>query len=547
MALVMLGVACSASSKPKKLESKPTLTVFVTTEMRGTIEPCGCNSDPLGDISRTVALVDAAKQQGRAVVVLDGGSLLYTEPHVPEHLVDQEALKSDLIQHVFTRQLGAAAFGLGPYDLGAGPGRVRPPRQAANLAPDSGIATVPPAVVMAGGVKIGIFGVVAPAALTPFGIAASDPHEAATRAVDSLRRQGAELVFGLAHMTRRDAVALVEAVQGIDFLVIGQNAPEPADMESAATRVGNTYLVAPANRGQAVARLDITMRGPGSLNDAIGESRAASEIADLTRDIAALDKELTDWKADPSADPAFLASKERELAELRARKKSLEDAPLAIPEQGSYFTFAAIPIARRLPCDRAVQDDKMVYSKAAGKANLAAAAGKTPPPPGPGLASYAGVAACEDCHDQAVDFWKKTRHHQAWETLERRSKEFNYDCIGCHVTGWDQPGGATLAVNEPLRAVQCETCHGPGSLHVASDGTDTPPSIVRSPPETLCKACHNKEHSDTFEYEAYLRDVTGPGHGDAFRQKLGNGPTGNALRSAALARAGRSMGAGCTK
>ena len=56
-------------------------------------------------------------------------------------------------------------------------------------------------------------------------------------------------------------------------------------------------------------------------------------------------------------------------------------------------------------------------------------------------------------------------------------------------------------------------------------------------PESICVRCHNEKHSDTFQYESYLRDVIGPGHGEDARDALGAGPTGKTLRRAALARA----------
>ena len=71
------------------------------------------------------------------------------------------------------------------------------------------------------------------------------------------------------------------------------------------------------------------------------------------------------------------------------------------------------------------------------------------------------------------------------------------------VTGWDEPGGATLARNDALRDVQCEVCHGPGSTHVASEGDDG--TILGGPDPALCaRQCHTPEHSDTFAYDAYL-------------------------------------------
>ena len=59
----------------------------------------------------------------------------------------------------------------------------------------------------------------------------------------------------------------------------------------------------------------------------------------------------------------------------------------------------------------------------------------------------------------------------------------------------------------------------------------------------LCQQCHSPEHSDTFDYAAYLRDVLGPTHGPERRAALGEGPTGRELRAAGLAAAG----GGCKK
>ena len=89
-----------------------------------------------------------------------------------------------------------------------------------------------------------------------------------------------------------------------------------------------------------------------------------------------------------------------------------------------------------------------------------------------------------------------------------------------------------------LMDVQCETCHGPGSIHIAKGGLEKPAAVKLAPADDLCATqCHTKEHSDTFQHDAYLRDILGPGHGPAARTKLGDGPTGHALRTAALARA----------
>lgn len=548
--------ACSSapSTSSKSQESGPRhFTMFVTTEMRGSIEPCGCTTDPLGDLARTAALVqdlrqDLRRSQGNAVLVVDGGSLLYSEPQISEQLKAQETLKADLLARTFAGALDVAGIGLGPYDLAMGPEAVKPARQVANLAPESNIQVEAPKVVEAGGVPVGIFGVVSPAAVSAHGVRATDPAPAAREAIATLRKQGARVVVGLAHMTRKEAADLARSAPGIDVLVVGQNAPEPDLVPTAARRVGDTYLVEPANRGQVVTRVDFTIRDEaGPLTDAIGQARAAVEIRKAEADIAGLKRDLAKWKTDPSADAKFVAGKEQELAALEARRARLEDSPVQAPEKGSWLVMSQIPIKKSMSCNEDVQAAKTAFDKAAGAANLAAAKGQEPAPAPAGKPGYVGVEECSYCHAEAVELWKTSRHFQAWETLEKQSKQLNYECISCHVTGWEQPGGANLAHNEHLRDVQCETCHGPGSLHVEADGQESPKTMTRMPPESLCVQCHSPEHSDTFDYEAYLRDVTGPGHGEAFRKQLGDGPTGRELRRAGLEKAGAQIGAGCLK
>jgi hypothetical protein len=170
-----------------------------------------------------------------------------------------------------------------------------------------------------------------------------------------------------------------------------------------------------------------------------------------------------------------------------------------------------------------------------GKINLRAA--EPPPPPEPGRAFYVGMNKCAPCHKAAVAFWQKTVHEQAWDTLVEGGKQHDYKCVGCHVTGYGEVGGTSLGHTQKLEDVQCETCHGPGSIHVAKEGLEDPPAVHRDTPKSTCMTCHNELHSDTFQYEAYLRDILGKGHGAEARAKLGDGPTGHTLRTAALAKA----------
>ena len=39
--------------------------------------------------------------------------------------------------------------------------------------------------------------------------------------------------------------------------------------------------------------------------------------------------------------------------------------------------------------------------------------------------------------------WDGTPHAHAYATLEKGFKEFNLDCVSCHVTGYGKPGGSS--------------------------------------------------------------------------------------------------------
>jgi hypothetical protein len=612
---VVLAAACSSKSEvkggggtgktPEAVPQKPTFTVFALAEVRGQIGPCGCTSDPLGDISRTTQLIVDARKSG-PVLVIDAGSLLYSKDPIPAHLAAQEELKADLLATVYQQNMQVAALGLGPADMVKGPDKIRLPRIVANLpadlkltaagavlpaprpdqptpssgapapmaAPDTtkpagsnaapAAPAAPPAehasgsatparagtVVDIGGAQVGIFGVIDEGAVKS--LAVTDPVAAGKAAVADLKKQGAQLIVALVQVTsKRDAVRLAREIGGIDVTVagLGAVAPEPENVSPEADKIGTGWLVIPGNRGQVVSRIDITVRpGGGPLADAIGKGAAQGKIAQIDRQLATLDGVFQKFAEDKTADPAFVKQKQAERDALVADRKQLEAQPLVVPASGSYFTLDQVRINKTLACSVPVREAIKSYDAAAGQANVAAAAGKLPPPPAKGKAGYVGNEACSDCHQEAVDFWKTTVHASAWKTLVDRGQQYDYECTGCHVTGWEKPGGSNMAKTEGLVDVGCETCHGPGSIHVAKGGEEKPLAIVRTPPEDLCATqCHTKEHSDTFERTAYLRDILGTGHGADARKALGDGPTGHSLRSAALDKAGRELGANCMK
>ncbi len=91
----------SAASVPTG--SQPAVTLWFMTRVQNTPEPCGCTSDPLGDVSRVAALVRASAERG---LLLDAGALRYPPTPMPVAKRPQARLKADFLESTW-RELGA--------------------------------------------------------------------------------------------------------------------------------------------------------------------------------------------------------------------------------------------------------------------------------------------------------------------------------------------------------------------------------------------------------------------------------------------------------
>ena len=97
--------------------------------------------------------------------------------------------------------------------------------------------------------------------------------------------------------------------------------------------------------------------------------------------------------------------------------------------------------------------------------------------------------------------------------------------------GYDAPGGfCRLEDAEDHADVGCEACHGPGGGHAQDPGdpASAGPGFTRANHADICLGCHTPEHSDQFDFSAYLPKILGPGHGqpDApASEKSGEAPT----------------------
>lgn len=169
--------------------------------------------------------------------------------------------------------------------------------------------------------------------------------------------------------------------------------------------------------------------------------------------------------------------------------------PVALePDPASRFEVAAGEAERRVP------------DPARGGPSLAPFASPLPPFSGVSRATarYVGVDVCATCHVQEAQAWRSSAHAEAWAALEGASASQRADCVGCHATGYLQPGGYrdAAAGSTPLTDAGCEACHGPGSDHVAGfNGGGALAAYGELPrSDAACVACHTWERSPDFRW-----------------------------------------------
>jgi hypothetical protein len=120
-----------------------------------------------------------------------------------------------------------------------------------------------------------------------------------------------------------------------------------------------------------------------------------------------------------------------------------------------------------------------------------------------GLLHYVGEAVCKNCHGVQHDVWSRSRHAGAFDALRDVNKAFDPACIVCHTVGFNKESGyIDDLVTDYLRHVQCESCHGVGRSHVATNGKE-PLGNAQWSKEKICGQCHVPKHSPKFNVAEY--------------------------------------------
>ena len=363
--------------------------------------------------------------------------------------------KADLIVEAFN-EIGCDAVNVGEYDLYAGRAYLEEkareaqfPFLSANLrdAATGELAFQPYTITEKADLTIGIFGLITDRFKLKDPSLVAEDPVTAAQRVVNELRPKCDLLIALTYMGVMDDQRVAQQVAGIDMIIGGRSGA----VLSQPLVINGTLIMQAQNRGRYLGQLELVL----------GESP------------------------------------------LRLYKSIATD----IPDGATRYTNTIMPMSDSIASDAHIQQMVDTYKQSTAEREQA-----RPTPRAPQAAvRYMGHEACKDCHTPQHEFWKKTLHAHAYATLVSKSDEYNPECVGCHTTGYNKPGGFPqpnmVTYARDLRDVQCEMCHSVGFTHVQLPRRNT---ITRRPPATTCQTCHTADTHPDFDYVTAILKIACP-------------------------------------
>jgi 2',3'-cyclic-nucleotide 2'-phosphodiesterase (5'-nucleotidase family) len=250
-------VSAAAASPGEPIRQPDKLVILSTTDVKGKTSPCGCRV-PKGGLARRAGLADSIRSQFGQVALVDNGGFC------PEG-DGQQDLASFLMDAMHV--MGTDAVGLGERDLRYGASflraqakRSRLPVVCANLLEKHRRRTLfdPYVIKRIGGVKVGFFGLVGENIdLGPSrdSLRVEEPLAVARRTIAVMKNKGADVVVMLGQLGRTEDEDLVNAVDGVNALVVGRGAP----MLQKGRMIKNTVACYGGEQGHYVCQMVLTL------------------------------------------------------------------------------------------------------------------------------------------------------------------------------------------------------------------------------------------------------------------------------------------------
>ncbi len=454
------------------------------------------------------------KKEGKDILLLDAGNLLFRKPPQTETHRRDALLRVGLLIQSYN-EMGYDAVNVGEKDLMMGfkylsevSAKAKFPFISTNLVDKKTGKPVlkPYAIKEIKGLRIGILGLLDDQfKLTLLekdpGLNITEPFSALKAAMKGLREY-CDFIVVLSQLGESKDKKLAGENRDIDLILGGGGESKRVIME----RVNGAAIYRLEPRGGYLGRVDYSIADTKRPIKFI----ASSEREEIEKRLERLVSHSAKIKAEMGRSGKQDEVKAKELRFLESKQKELEKA-LLVFEDKNFYRHIAVPVQMSVSDDPKMIKHLEAYraeSATLYKPRMAAEAGKDWSEKEmiariPKTSSLVGAISCKRCHEVNYRNWLQTKHAKASQTIAASPKYAQEECLMCHATGYGKVGEYATVAEVPfyLQGVQCEACHGEGKKHPGKG------SIERTVTLGICRNCHTKDQSPTFNFRAYLEKI----------------------------------------
>ena len=450
-----------------KTWTPPNLTLVVTGQQHGYIEPCGCTGldRQKGGVARRFTLMKQLRDLGWTLMPLDAGNLVRRFGRQAEVKLQQSVKALKL--------MGYDAVGFGSDDLRLGVGELLAVAAAEDKPEDTlyasgNVVVIDPSlmlqskVVEKGGMRVGVTSILDEDSMEvkAGGDLGIEPAIESTRKVlAELNESNPDFKVLMFFGKEDSARELARAVPGFDLIVVGGGGGEPT-YQAEQIEGTQTRMILTGNKAMYAGLVGLYPKG------------------ELKYARVPLTHEFED------------------APEMRQLMREYQDQLKDIGLEG----LGLKPI-------RHSSGEQFAGTEACGKCHTTA------------YDIWQGTP-----HAEATD-------HIVSPPAERGdvARHFDPECISCHVTGWNAQeyypyvsGYLSLEKTPHLTGNGCENCHGPGASHAAAEAEGSTVSdaiklqlrdsmkLPLSKARDKCMTCHDLDNSPDFHEDGAFEDIYWP-------------------------------------
>jgi len=460
-------------------------------------------------------------------LTVDGGNLLFKHEHIAPALLQQSTITAEGIIDAYNlMQYDAVA--VGRYDLGAGlsflkkqAARAKFTWLSANLVHKSDKKPIFSASLIRkfGNLTVGIIGLTGHngkelfqddenAVILPWQKVLSDHVADLSSKCD--------LLILLSNHTTNQNQEIARSFEDIHLIIQST----PRSKNSAPKLINKSLIAQTGKQGKYLGWMLIDWQKSKNW----GRKGAVKELATKKQELDGVNGRISrierrEKKESLPANSSYqnlLRSKERLLSSIIFLENELYDlreTGHAPSTHENNFIALDIKLPNEPDVEKIVKAIKQKVNQAGRNKAAIAATSRDQPELSMDKLAFIGWQACVQCHKPQTNFWEKTDHSTAYQTLVEQEQQFNLDCLPCHVTSEYEATkisdneSSLLALPSVLQQVGCEICHGPGKIHAASQD---PSQISRRPTASICLRCHTPERDEDLNYINDLERIACP-------------------------------------